>query len=89
LIVGALVAFIGVVASIIGLAMQHRELAASPLYIPSEVPNTTPPSPPSFEFRVSSSSKKYCRYCGSENKTDAIFCEKCGKIIQSRDAPSE
>jgi len=24
---------------------------------------------------------KYCRYCGSENKVDAIFCEKCGKNI--------
>lgn len=23
--------------------------------------------------------KKYCRYCGAENKSDAIFCEKCGK----------
>lgn len=21
----------------------------------------------------------YCRYCGAENKADAVFCEKCGK----------
>jgi len=25
--------------------------------------------------------KKYCRYCGAKNKTDADFCEKCGKKI--------
>jgi ribosomal protein L40E len=24
---------------------------------------------------------KYCRYCGSLNKDDAIFCDKCGKDI--------
>ena len=22
---------------------------------------------------------RYCRYCGAENKNDAVFCEKCGK----------
>jgi len=25
--------------------------------------------------------KFFCRYCGAENKTDANFCEKCGKKI--------
>jgi hypothetical protein len=25
--------------------------------------------------------KKYCRFCGTENKKDAVFCEKCGKKI--------
>lgn len=25
--------------------------------------------------------KKYCRYCGVKNEIDAIFCEKCGKVI--------
>ncbi len=28
-------------------------------------------------------SKLFCRYCGVENKTDAVFCEKCGKKIAS------
>jgi len=23
----------------------------------------------------------FCRYCGAENKDDAVFCEKCGKKI--------
>jgi len=26
--------------------------------------------------------KQYCRYCGAENKNDAYFCEKCGKMIR-------
>jgi hypothetical protein len=26
--------------------------------------------------------KRYCRYCGAENKNDAYFCEKCGKMIR-------
>lgn len=28
-----------------------------------------------------STEKKFCRYCGTENKVDAVFCEKCGKRI--------
>jgi len=28
--------------------------------------------------------KKYCRYCGTENNKDAIFCEKCGRRISQR-----
>jgi len=26
--------------------------------------------------------KFYCRYCGSENKVDAIFCERCGRQLK-------
>lgn len=25
--------------------------------------------------------KFFCRYCGGENKSDAVFCEKCGKKL--------
>jgi len=25
--------------------------------------------------------KKFCRYCGAENKSDAVFCGRCGKKI--------
>jgi hypothetical protein len=32
-----------------------------------------PPSP--------SMPQKYCSFCGAENKSDAIFCERCGKQI--------
>ena len=26
-------------------------------------------------------SPKFCRYCGTANSADAVFCEKCGKQI--------
>jgi hypothetical protein len=26
--------------------------------------------------------KSYCKYCGAENKTDAVLCEKCGKQLE-------
>jgi hypothetical protein len=32
------------------------------------------PPPPSMR-------QKYCSFCGAENKSDAIFCERCGKKI--------
>jgi hypothetical protein len=43
---------------------------------PALPPNATTPG-----TRVSSETRKFCRYCGAENKTDADFCEKCGKNI--------
>lgn len=27
-------------------------------------------------------SKFFCRYCGAQNKSDAVFCEKCGKKLK-------
>lgn len=36
------------------------------------------PSPPSSNPSAPSE-KRYCRYCGAEGKTDAVYCEKCGK----------
>lgn len=33
------------------------------------------------DLAVESLGIKYCRYCGTENKKDAHFCEKCGKKI--------
>ncbi len=29
-----------------------------------------------------SESTKFCRYCGMNNKKDAVFCEKCGQNIE-------
>lgn len=46
---------------------------------PPQPPSATTPEPP---VPVSVSVEKmYCRYCGTENKTDAVFCVKCGKKI--------
>lgn len=36
-----------------------------------------------------STEKKFCRYCGTENKSDAVFCEKCGKKITEKDVDAE
>jgi rRNA maturation endonuclease Nob1 len=32
--------------------------------------------------KVDTEPKFYCRYCGAENPSDAVFCEKCGKQIK-------
>ena len=29
----------------------------------------------------------YCKYCGTENKRDARFCENCGKTLMGNDTP--
>lgn len=39
-----------------------------------------PPVPYSV-MSTQSVPRKFCRFCGAENKTDAVFCEKCGKPI--------
>jgi hypothetical protein len=39
-----------------------------------DVPGETVPAPKAEE-------KRFCRYCGAENKIDAAFCERCGKKI--------
>jgi len=44
----------------------------------TQSPAATPPPSPTVPVSVE---KKYCRYCGTGNKSDAIFCEKCGKKI--------
>lgn len=48
--------------------------------LPAVMPPSAPAPPPAPSVPVSVE-KKYCRYCGTENSTDAIFCEKCGKKI--------
>jgi uncharacterized membrane protein len=45
---------------------------------PSRLYATRPVAPISEE-------KKYCQYCGVENKGDAAFCQKCGKKILAQD----
>ena len=39
---------------------------------------------PSKEEEVKEKEKDgfYCRYCGTENELDAVFCEKCGKKLK-------
>jgi ribosomal protein L40E len=49
---------------------------------PRLTPPTSPPTISPHEVKAAQEEKKFCRYCGAENKTDAKFCEKCGKKIE-------
>jgi hypothetical protein len=64
---GVLVAILGAVVIVIGLIIKNEP--------------TTSAVPPHVATPTSSTLKKYCRFCGAENNSDAIFCEKCGKQI--------
>lgn len=44
----------------------------------TQLPTAAPPPAPTVSVE-----KKFCRYCGAENITDAIFCEKCGKKLKT------
>ena len=33
---------------------------------------------------VETKKKKFCRYCGVKNESDATFCEKCGRNITKK-----
>lgn len=41
----------------------------------------SPPVPPPTMPSVVVEEKRFCRYCGAENKRDAVFCEKCARKI--------
>lgn len=45
--------------------------SASRIKAKPQIPQHIPP-PPSHEF---------CRYCGTQNTSDAVFCSKCGKKL--------
>lgn len=44
--------------------------------LPAAAPPPATPAPVSVE-------KKFCQYCGTENKIDANFCKKCGKKLET------
>ena len=39
------------------------------------------PAPPPETLLTEPPEMRFCRYCGAENRNDALFCEKCGKRI--------
>lgn len=67
---------------------QYLGVIPTPQPMPVPVFNAEPRttySEPTFSSQpapiAKSDVEKFCRYCGAENKTDADFCEKCGKKI--------
>ena len=40
------------------------------------------PSSAKEEVLSKDETKFYCRYCGADNKTDSVFCEKCGRQLK-------
>jgi uncharacterized membrane protein len=46
--------------------------------IPSPISPPPIPPPPT----VAQAQVKYCRYCGTQNKVDSIYCIKCGKPLR-------
>jgi len=44
--------------------------------LPTPLPPLAPPQAP-----TAPTERTYCQYCGTQNKSDAVFCKKCGKKI--------
>jgi immune inhibitor A len=60
---------------------------SSPVSPAPPSPTTAPPTPASAQAQPPS--KAYCFYCGAENSTEAIYCQKCGKPMpQQSTTPS-
>lgn len=59
-------------------SMAARQQPPSPPLTPAPTPRATTearPSPPEPFAEI------HCIYCGAENRTDAVFCQSCGKKI--------
>ena len=64
----AIFAFVFVIAVLVMINRMDKTKEKTVVTNKEKPPDTTP--------------KFYCRYCGVENKNDAVFCEKCGKNIR-------
>jgi hypothetical protein len=63
------------------LAATRRHTAAALQPPPPPPPQPQPLASPQVAPSTQVAETKFCRYCGYGNKTDAAFCEKCGKKI--------
>ena len=59
----------------------------SPLPQVTEEKTETSPRPSESVPLVKELSSVYCRYCGFENEPDAVFCQKCGKSMVTKNKP--
>lgn len=48
---------------------------------PPPPPQPQPLASPQVAPSTQTAETKFCRYCGEGNKTDAVFCERCGRRI--------
>ena len=67
---GVAVAILGVIVVVIGIVIKDEPDEQEYEQEAETVSSSTTPM-----------LKRYCRFCGAENKRDAVFCEKCGKQI--------
>jgi hypothetical protein len=67
---GAVLVFVGGILGRFRLDIEKQKTK----HVPSPAVTYASPS-------MQSIPRKYCRYSEAENKTDAVFCEKCGKHI--------
>lgn len=72
LLIGAIIPLIGEVLRFV--AWILAAVGFFSIKTPTQLPAAKPAVPVSEE-------KKFCQYCGAENKVDADFCQKCGKKI--------
>lgn len=81
LLIGAIIPIIGEVLKFIAwiLAAVGFFSIKTPTTQVSAVAPPPPPQPPSAPPVAVPGEKKYCQYCGTENKIEALFCQKCGK----------
>lgn len=62
---------------------QYFGKVPSPPPTPVPIPPTQPSlSVPPTEPVAIAEEKRFCRYCGAEQKSDAVFCEKCGRKVR-------
>jgi uncharacterized paraquat-inducible protein A len=66
-----------ILGGLIGAVLAKTRQRTKTTFQPIPVPLPPPSSPVSGAILE----KIFCRYCGAENATDAVFCEKCGKKI--------
>jgi hypothetical protein len=66
ILIGIIALVAGAICLVVGIGFFWRSRAQE------KIP---PPPPPAI------GEQKYCRFCGSENKSDASYCEKCGKPL--------
>jgi len=59
---------------------QYLNQIPTPPTTPVPAPSTLPVPPPP-EPVATPEEKRFCRYCGAEQKSDAVFCEKCGRKV--------